>query len=76
MEDAKHNRERQQAIKLDSIQHSAACIMATTILRLWPDVTLDIVPCTKERFYYDFELANHHFAPDDFPKIEDETKQF
>lgn len=57
---------------LQRLRHSCAHIMATAVLRLWPDALLDIGPPTEEGFYYDFDLPSHRFAPDDFAKIEAE----
>ncbi len=48
--------------------------MAAAVCRLWPDTKLDIGPCTKDGFYYDFDLP-HRFTPDDLPKIEEEMRK-
>ena len=66
--------QRAQMDELQRIRHSCAHILATAVLRLWPDAILDIGPPTEEGYYYDFELA-HRFSPDDFPKIEEEMKK-
>src|SRR3954466_10212987 len=66
--------ERNRMTELQRIRHSCAHIMATAVLRLWPDALLDIGPPTDEGFYYDFDLA-HRFSPDDFAKIEEEMKK-
>lgn len=66
--------QRGQMDELQRIRHSCAHILATAVLRLWPDARLDIGPPTEEGFYYDFDLA-HRFSPDDFPKIEDEMRK-
>src|SRR3954469_1482339 len=67
--------ERNRMTELQRIRHSSAHIMATAVLRLWPDALLDIGPPTDEGFYYDFDLAGHRFAPEDFPKIEEEMRK-
>jgi len=67
--------ERNRMTELQRIRHSCAHIMATAVLRLWPEALLDIGPPTDEGFYYDFDLAGHRFAPEDFPKIEEEMKK-
>src|SRR5947207_7216542 len=67
--------ERNRMTELQRIRHSSAHIMATAVLRLWPDALLDIGPPTDEGFYYDFDLPSHRFAPEDFPKIEEEMKK-
>ena len=49
-------------------------MLATAVLRLWPDARLDIGPPTVEGFYYDFDLE-HRFSPEDFETIEAEMKK-
>ena len=81
LEAAKHevNRksldQREQMNELMRIRHSCSHMLATAVLRLWPDALLDIGPPTDEGFYYDFELRSHRFTPEDFPKIEEEMKK-
>jgi threonyl-tRNA synthetase len=81
MEAAKHEierktlDERQRLTDLERLRHSAAHVMATAVLRLWPEAKLDIGPCTEDGFYYDFDLPGHRFTPEDFPKIEEEMKK-
>ncbi|MFZ4817859.1 MAG: threonine--tRNA ligase, partial [Limisphaerales bacterium] len=66
--------QREQMNELMRLRHSCAHILATAVLRLWPDALLDIGPPTDEGFYYDFELK-HRFTPEDFPKIEEEMRK-
>ncbi len=66
--------QREQMTELMRLRHSCAHILATAVLRLWPDALLDIGPPTEEGFYYDFELA-HRFSPEDFAKIEEEMRR-
>jgi threonyl-tRNA synthetase len=66
--------QRDQMGELERIRHSSAHILATAVLRIWPDALLDIGPPTAEGFYYDFELA-HRFTPEDFPRIEEEMRK-
>jgi threonyl-tRNA synthetase len=66
--------QREQMNELMRLRHSCAHILATAVLRLWPDARLDIGPPTEDGFYYDFDLA-HRFSPDDFPKIEEEMRK-
>ena len=56
---------------LEELRHSAAHMLATAVLRLWPDARLDIGPPTETGFYYDFDLK-HRFTEEDFAKIEAE----
>ncbi|MSU35517.1 MAG: threonine--tRNA ligase [Pedosphaera sp.] len=80
MEAAKHDitrktlDDRERMTELQRIRHSCAHILATAVLRLWPDALLDIGPPTDEGFYYDFDLT-HRFAPEDFGRIEDEMRK-
>ena len=80
MESAKHDvqrktlKERDQMSDLERLRHSCAHVLATAVLRLWPDARLDIGPPTAEGFYYDFDLE-HRFSPEDFEAIEAEMKK-
>ena len=80
MEAAKHDVERKtleqrhQMSDLERLRHSCAHILATAVLRLWPETKLDIGPPTAEGFYYDFDLK-HRFSPEDFEAIEAEMKK-
>src|SRR4051812_28567365 len=67
--------ERERMTELQRIRHSCAHIMATAVLRLWPDALLDIGPPTDEGVYYDFDLPSHRFSPEDFAKIEAEMQK-
>src|SRR5437667_4388277 len=65
--------ERHKITELERIRHSCAHVMATAILRLWPDAQFAAGPPVENGFYYDVELE-HRITPEDFPKIEDEMK--
>jgi len=56
---------------LEEIRHSASHILATAVLRLFPEAKLDIGPPTDQGFYYDFDL-DHKFTAEDLEKIEEE----
>ncbi len=66
--------ERQQMTELERLRHSCAHVMATAILRIWPDAQFAYGPPIETGFYYDFEMA-HRITPDDFEKIEAEMKK-
>ena len=66
--------ERREMDGLSRIRHSCAHVLATAVLRIWPEAKLDIGPPTDEGFYYDFDLE-HRFTPDDFEQIEAEMKK-
>jgi len=59
---------------LEELRHSASHILATAVLRLFPDAKLDIGPPTETGFYYDIDLE-HKFTLDDLAKIEVEMKK-
>ena len=59
---------------LEELRHSTAHVLATAVLRLWPDALQDIGPPTDAGFYYDFDLS-HRFSDEDFAKIEAEMKK-
>jgi threonyl-tRNA synthetase len=59
---------------LERIRHSAAHVLATAILRLWPEAQFAYGPPVENGFYYDVELS-HRIAPEDFEKIEAEMKK-
>lgn len=65
---------KEQMTPLEELRHSAAHIMATAVLRLFPDAQLDIGPPTASGFYYDFDL-DHRFTTEDLEKIEAEMKK-
>src|ERR1700761_2777431 len=66
--------DRAKMTELERIRHSAAHVMATAILRLWPDAQFAAGPPVENGFYYDMELS-HRIAPEDFEKIEAEMKK-
>ena len=60
--------------ELERIRHSCAHVLATGILRLWPEAQFAAGPPVENGFYYDVELP-HRIAPEDFEKIEAEMKK-
>tara|TARA_B100001115_G_scaffold182410_1_gene178579 strand:- start:2555 stop:4396 length:1842 start_codon:yes stop_codon:yes gene_type:complete len=59
---------------LEEIRHSTAHVLATAVLRLFPDTQLDIGPPTESGFYYDFDLETP-FTPEVLEAIEAEMKK-
>ena len=59
---------------LEELRHSASHILATAILRIFPDAKLDIGPPTDTGFYYDIDL-DHKFTAEDLTKLEAEMKK-
>src|ERR1700734_2539803 len=66
--------ERNKMTELERIRHSAAHVLATAILRLWPEAQFAAGPPVENGFYYDLDLA-HRISPEDFEKIEAEMKK-
>ena len=59
---------------LDKIRHSAAHVLASAVLRLFPETKIDIGPKIDNGFYYDFD-SKHKFTEADFEKIEKEMQK-
>ena len=59
---------------LEELRHSSAHVLATAVLRLFPEAKLDIGPPTDNGFYYDFDLE-HRFTTEDLAAIEVEMKK-
>lgn len=66
--------DRQKMSELERIRHSCAHVMATAILRLWPEAQFAAGPPVENGFYYDVDLP-HRISPEDFEKIEAEMKK-
>ncbi len=74
MQERKTLDDRAKMTELERLRHSAAHVMATAILRLWPDAQFAAGPPVENGFYYDVDLK-HRISPEDFPKIEEEMKK-
>lgn len=59
---------------LEEIRHSCSHVLATAILRLFPEAKLDIGPPTDTGFYYDIDL-DQKLTVDDLEKLEAEMKK-
>jgi threonyl-tRNA synthetase len=59
---------------IEELRHSSSHILATAVLRLFPNAQLDIGPPTEHGFYYDIDL-DHKFTSEDLEKIETEMKK-
>ena len=66
--------DRNKMTELERLRHSCAHVMATAILRLWPDAQFASGPAVENGFYYDVDLP-HRITPEDFPAIEAEMKK-
>ena len=62
-----------QMTDIERLRHSAAHVLATAILKIWPEAQFAAGPPVEGGFYYDVELP-HRITPDDFARIEAEMK--
>ena len=73
-EDRKTPEMRAQMTDIERLRHSTAHVLATAILKIWPEAQFAAGPPVENGFYYDVDLA-HRISPDDFEKIEAEMKK-
>src|SRR6201996_6888844 len=74
MQDRKTLDDRAKMTDIERLRHSAAHVLATAILRLWPEAQFAAGPPVENGFYYDVDLP-HRISPEDFAKIEEEMKK-
>jgi threonyl-tRNA synthetase len=65
--------EEKKEVFVGIMRHSLAHVMAQAVAELFPGVKLAIGPAIDNGFYYDFD-SDHHFVPEDLPKIEKKMK--
>jgi threonyl-tRNA synthetase len=73
-EDRKTLEQRAQMTDIERLRHSASHVLATAILKLWPEAQFAAGPPVENGFYYDVDLP-HRISPEDFEKIEAEMKK-
>ena len=73
-EERKTLEQRAQMTEIERLRHSAAHVLATAILKIWPEAQFAAGPPVENGFYYDVDLP-HRISPDDFEKIEAEMKK-
>ncbi len=66
--------ERAQMTELETLRHSCAHVLATALLKIWPEAQFAAGPPVENGFYYDVEM-DHRLSPDDFERIEAEMKK-
>ena len=66
--------QRAQMTDLERLRHSASHVLATAILKIWPEAQFAAGPPVENGFYYDVDLP-HRISPDDFDQIEAEMKR-
>jgi threonyl-tRNA synthetase len=72
-QDRKLLEQRQRMTEIERLRHSSAHVLATAILRIWPDAQFAAGPPVENGFYYDLEL-DHRISPADLERIEAEMK--
>jgi len=65
--------DRNRMSDLDRLRHSCAHVMATAILRLWPEAQFASGPAVENGYYYDVDLP-HRITPK-ISEIEEEMKK-
>lgn len=60
--------------KIDILRHSAAHILASAVLEMFPEAKFGIGPATSDGFYYDFELPRT-LIPEDLPLLEEKMRE-
>jgi threonyl-tRNA synthetase len=73
-EERKTPEERAKMTDIERLRHSASHVLATAILKIWPEAQFAAGPPVENGFYYDVDLP-HRISPDDFEKIEAEMKK-
>src|SRR2546430_2632481 len=73
-EDGTPPEQRAQMSDIERLRHSTAHVLATAILKIWPEAQFAAGPPVDNGFYYDVDLP-HRISPDDFEKIETEMKK-
>jgi len=74
MDERKTLEQRAQMTEIERLRHSTAHVLATAILRIWPEAQFAAGPPVENGFYYDVDLS-HRISPEDFEKIEAEMKK-
>src|SRR5207237_6550253 len=73
-DDRKTLEQRAQMTDIERLRHSAAHVLATAILKIWPEAQFASGPPVENSFYYDVDLP-HRISPEDFERIEAEMKK-
>ena len=62
-------------MKIETIRHSLAHIMALAIKEFYPEAKFGIGPAIENGFYYDFDVSAGALTEADLPKIEKKMKE-
>src|ERR1041385_3759571 len=61
---------------VDTLRHSAEHVLATAVCRLFPGAKVTMGPHSHaDEFYYDFDVGDRTFTPDDLTNIEAEMQK-
>ena len=72
-EERKTLEQRAEMTDIERLRHSSAHVLATAILKIWPEAQFAAGPPVENGFYYDVDLP-HRISPEDFEKIEAEMQ--
>ena len=61
--------------KLDQLRHSAAHLLAASVVSIWPDAKPTIGPSIENGFYYDFDFGNISISDKDLKLIQKTMKK-
>ena len=61
--------------QLEKIRHSTSHVMSYAVKELFGEVKFAIGPTIEDGFYYDFEMVDKTFSPDDLKKIKDKMDE-
>src|SRR6516165_11235932 len=73
-EDRKTLEQRAQMTDIERLRHSASHVLATAILKIWPEAQFAAGPPVDSGVYYDVDLP-HRISPEDFERIEAEMEK-
>ena len=73
-EERKTLEQRATMTDIERLRHSASHVLATAILKIWPEAQFAAGPPVENGFYYDVDLP-HRISLEDFEKIETEMKK-
>ncbi|MFA6536921.1 MAG: threonine--tRNA ligase [Patescibacteria group bacterium] len=61
--------------QLEMMRHSLSHIMAQAVLKIYPQAQLTIGPAVANGFYYDFDLGENSFSPENLKQIQKEMER-
>jgi threonyl-tRNA synthetase len=61
--------------RLYALRHSAAHLMAQSVLQLFPEAKLTIGPPVENGFYYDIDFGDQKFGEEDLARVEERMRE-